>query len=563
MIHLSICIERPQQKYELLAHIIMINTYHPEYTYTISCDKTTEDYIRNFPYKFSGLLEFVCDMSEYENASVFFKRKFNNMKRCITRWGSALETPPYIFTMRKLDFLDDVDEICFAETGMHVHESRPQDRYNLNVLYISSLHCIEFINKLFCEAERQAESEYQDIDQDNSKEPDTNGRRNFINNKIKNVWSNLSLSLIEEFSIEKFFPYNSCMLSAQFMALKDSLVLKNLTRNFMYVVCENDNRVSDKDTDGSDESETVNKVIREDPIYMVYISMTASMDIIRKIQETMVSRMLEYNFKYMTLLQLRSETISMELSVPYKFGMYRWNRNNCPPGLYDVFELIVQEYGAYVKIKTDKMREYFSVNNFLLFDKPDDTWLTNMSGTYTEILMCNYSQDLLKILEQHGQSHSFLCYHSDEPRKLEENRAAYKEHKKIYDVVEVEDGSIKAFKYLAKTNKLKEKATFETKDLSWEEKYDILSKSKFVMMHGIDVNLIANCLGMQVVVIADNDTTLLDIEKDKHYIYFDDLAESFPKWKDMAAECDEYYVKSVSPKGVFTNLLTHVFPKDY
>ena len=83
------------------------------------------------------------------------------------------------------------------------------------------------------------------------------------------------------------------------------------------------------------------------------------------------------------------------------------------------------------------------------------------------------------------------------------------------------------------------------------------------MINEIDVNLIANCLAMQVVIIADENITLLDIEKDKHYIHFGSLQEKFPMWKDLAADCEEYYSNSISPKGVFTKLLAHVFQKEY
>ena len=552
MICFSISLESSNKVSALLSHIIMIDIFYPEYTILISCSKDAQDYIRKFPYKFSGLIEFVCDMEENENSFTFFKRKMNNMKTCIRRWGSALEMPTGTFTFRQFTLPDNVGDVCFPETGVGAAPDKPYEKYNINILYISSILCVEFIEKIFNEAEQEIMNE---IGVSN-KDVESGNNNKIYNEGAIDTWRKINTLLIEEFSIKTFFPYNMCFAPAFTMAYDKSLSFDNIDRSLSYIVSDD----TDKSTN---ESDKVNKIIRKDPIYFALIDLTSSDDISGKLQTTLLNKMIAYSAKYISLIQLTAPTEGLEIAIPAKHGCYRWNRSNNPPGLYDVADLIVENYSDYVKILTDNRREYFSFNNLLLFDKPDDSWLTNMTATYFEIFICNYGDELLKVLESSRQPSSFLCYHSDEPRKLKENRDAYIQCKKVYDVVSVEEGNIKAFKYLAKTNKLKEKATFDTNDLSWEEKYKIISKSKFIMINEIDVNLIANCLAMQVVIIADENITLLDIEKDKHYIHFGSLQEKFPMWKDLAADCEEYYSNSISPKGVFTKLLAHVFQKEY
>ena len=63
----------------------------------------------------------------------------------------------------------------------------------------------------------------------------------------------------------------------------------------------------------------------------------------------------------------------------------------------------------------------------------------------------------------------------------------------------------------------------------------------------------------QSVIISNKDITLLDIEKNKHYIHYDEIKDRFGMYKELANECNKYYIDNISPKGVALKILNHVF----
>ena len=560
MIHYSVSMEKTSDKRKILTLLMMIDIYNTEYTITLSCDEATQKYVQSFPYRFSGSLDFVCDMPETENFVEMIRRKLSLIRHCITKLGSTLHMSVDLISVRKFSLPSDIGDIAFVKKHCLPAPDHDEQQYNLDLLYVSSTQYVDFIEKLIEEGVSEVESdnynqESEDTDVD-SQQAEASLKKRMIE-KCQNIWSLLALKLVDHFSVDKFLDFNSCIGSEDFFAYDNILKIENIDKNFSCVFYEDQNKDGEKDTEGSKETSDP-AIISEHPIYFVNVRLDQMAPPVQLLNKQLFSKLVNYNIRYMAIINLRFNAKNLEFTVPKRDGIVIWDRSQDSPGMYELIDLMVDEYSDFLT-KTEVDIEYFSFNNFLLFDKNDKVWLTNNVKKYTEFFICNYDSELPKVADTLPIPNKFLCYYSDEPRKLENNRNIYISRKKAYDVVSIRANTIKTFKYLSRSDTLREKDTIDTTDMTWERIYGIISKSKFVMIDTIDVNLIANCLAMQVVIISNKDITLLDIEKNKHYIHYDEIKDRFGMYKELANECNKYYIDNISPKGVALKILNHVF----
>ena len=542
MVNYSIAAERPKDKKKILTLLLMLDVYNSDYTVTVSCDTGTRDYIESFPHDFSGAVELVCDMPDNETLSDILRRKFILMQRCITLYGNTLHISADLFAIRGFVLPEDIGDIAFIRKQSQHAPDCEEQQYSIDILYVADAACVDYMIQLFVDTlDAMLTDSPDEIVADSVKE---------VTSACMETWSTLSLRLIEKFNIKKFLDFNVCVGSEDFFSFENPLVMNKLTRSFHYCV------PTPTQEDTSDCCENF-------PVYFVNVRVDSPAPPLLSLNNRLLTALVNHDTRNMGLINLRFGSNKMELIVPKKDGIGIWNRSRDDHGFYELIDLMVEEYGDFLG-RVDADVEYFSLCNLLLMDKPGMHWLTNNVRKYSKFLMCNYSSDLTNTAKQLPIPSEFLCYHSDQPRRLEEIRSAYAARKKVYDIIVSDEDTMTAFRYLPKSGKLKEKHVHDTTDMTWEKKYGIIAKSKFVVVDWVepDVNFVANCLAMRVVMIVKNDIQLMGIERNEHYIHYDDLKELFSTYRDLADACDEYYDNNVSARSVAAKLLNHVFVRD-
>lgn len=268
-----------------------------------------------------------------------------------------------------------------------------------------------------------------------------------------------------------------------------------------------------------------------------------------------MSALATYNIKFMALINLKYNK-SLEFITPNRDGIVIWDRTNDVNGMYELIDLMVDCNPTYLAKKEVNI-DYFSINNFLLYDKPSKYWLNNSIKKYTKFFICNYDNELPDVVEKQLPIPSkFLCYYSDYPKKLQsfiENANDMFSNNKLFDYIEVSESQINTY-----VNDVKSKEICIT-DYNWEDKYNIIAKSKFIIINEIDVHLIANCIALQVIPVISDNISLLDLKQDLHYIRKSDFDKQLCNYEIMANELNVYYNKFMKPSSVLQRLLYHIF----
>lgn len=556
MKNFSIQMERKQHFNKILSLLIMIDTCENEYTCTISCDQNTRNYVENFPYHFSGLIIFICNMPDtQESFYEVVERKLNLIEFCIDEYGDTINIAPSLLMLRKFDLPETDAKILFVERhGFGLSGERDQYKFNFDLLYVKDKSFIEFIQNEFIklkniqeEKEEQKQEEEEELEeQENStekKEPEKS-----FPDKCKELYHNISVKLIEHFELTDFFSFNYCISSEDFFSYSDQLKFQDVTSDLHYIFSD---ETSDSDGD-------TNKVIPKYPIYFANVRVGQLSPPIKALSVKFVNKIVNYNVKFMCIVNMKYNNKGFELVVPKRDGIIIWNRNNDPPGLYELFDIFVESYSDYFK-KTEANIEYFSLNNFLLFDKPTKIWITNNVRKYTNFLFCNYDNELLNVVDELPIPSHFMFYYSDEPKKLEKLLKTFTIDSKQHDIVTIEEDELTIFKYNKQTQDYTFVDNYYIKDFCWEDKYEIISKSKFILLDSMDTNLIANCISLQVIPISNKKIKLLDIQQNIHYIDNNDIPDKFADYEILADNCKKYYLENINPNAIIRKLMNHIF----
>ena len=72
--------------------------------------------------------------------------------------------------------------------------------------------------------------------------------------------------------------------------------------------------------------------------------------------------MAQFNIIYMLLINLKYSNNKIEFVIPNRDGVSIWDRNNDPPGLYELIDMIIEKSEYFGK--TEAYIDYFSFNNF-------------------------------------------------------------------------------------------------------------------------------------------------------------------------------------------------------
>ena len=334
MIHYSTVINDPSQKRDILTLMIMVDTLSPNYTFTILCDEETLEYIKGFPYTFLGNIDFIPDTSESTKMIDVFIKRVTVMRKCINKWGSTLHVPPHLYAIQEFQLPDNISNVSFIENQCEtLHEYQ---KYSLDLLYIVSSECVDFIEKVA----NDAASNIKDDDENN--ETQLNTQLNTQQSAYSNTWRDLPIKLKEEFSINVFLPYNYCIATSSFFAYGKSLKRENIqiekdNKSLMYCndysFCKSSKGIN-------------NKVLHSEPIYFVNVTPNVRTEQLIKLNNDILNIILRSNVKkYLSVIKLRScSNGSFDIDIPNKDGVCHWDRRLDPPGLYDYIDIIADHY---------------------------------------------------------------------------------------------------------------------------------------------------------------------------------------------------------------------------
>ena len=267
--------------------------------------------------------------------------------------------------------------------------------------------------------------------------------------------------------------------------------------------------------------------------------------------------MAQYNILYMLLINLKYSNNKIEFVVPKKDGISIWDRTNDPPGLYELIDMITEDNEYFGKVET--YIDYFSFNNFIITDKPSYYWLNNNVRKYTGLFLCNYDNTLEAELEKIDKSKIFAFYYSDYPKLLEET--IQKPIIKKRYCIEVHKNRIIEYELSKRKTSLLQKNIIVVNNP--EEKFNIISESYLCLFSNFDVNLLANCLGLECVPVFKNNlydlNKIFDLRHNINYVI------EPKKWGDIINiyELAKINKKYFQENILHTNIMNNLFNKLY
>ena len=271
-----------------------------------------------------------------------------------------------------------------------------------------------------------------------------------------------------------------------------------------------------------------------------------------------------FRMKYMTFINLKYSNKNIEFIIPKKDGIGIWDRTNDKPGLYELIDLIVESYPSFFS-KTEVNIDYFSINNFLISDKPSMKWLNNTIRKYSRFLTCNYDNTLIDYIDELPIGNQFLSYYSDRPKVIENMVASGDYEEKIFDVLEIYDDVLEVYEICnfdtLRSKKLIKK--IDTMDLDFQSKYEIISKSRYIIYNNYDIHLLSNCLALGVVPLLKDSIILLDLKHETHYIYENELYNIEYQYLDnlnnLCCNCKEYFQDNIKSSSFIRKILNSIF----
>lgn len=523
--------EEDNDKQNILGLLLSIELYDPTCTCVIFCTPKTKEFICNFPKSLSMSLNF-RDIGLEGEANIL--RCINNIIKSITytveTYGSCIFIQYNLIMTNKLVIPKKIIKqgFGFIKKTHTLHEKKDQFQlYSLEMIYLNNLYFIDVFKDLFNNA-----LECEDILKE-TLDPDDKDKKQ----KVIDTFLHAAYDLVNTHNITMFLEKYTSLGTESFHGYEKNVKFENIAEN-LYI-----NRY---------------------PICFFKINLTVPNEGVINLNKRLLSLLSKKNQLYMSIVNIKLSKNLLQFVIPKKIGVGIWDRSNDFPGLYEIIELITEDYNDYFNYKELNF-DYFSLSNFILTDKPSHVWLNNNIIYTTKILMCNYDSSLIELLNEKNENFSvpssFLFYY---PHSLKILNEFIKEmtlitcEEKIYNFCTVyTDLKTRQFTINFDETEIKEKLDY--KNLLKE-----ISKTKYCKFNEIDVNLIATCLGLGIVPLFEgiNDTNIFDLEKDKHYITSIEEMDNDQAYENKRNDCLEYFNTNINIKAYTKKLISQIFIRD-
>jgi len=541
MINFSICVSPDNKINNVISLLLMIDEFHDKYTCTISgCQKLKES-IELFPYSFKGQIEVVVEnVNDKYSIIELLKRKLNIIKYTINKYNNTTHISSDIFFTNTFYLPDNINDIGFIKRKVYCLEDESQRQFSFDILFLADTKYIDFIFSIFNENIPNFMSHCDNSDSEEKEEHEK---------KCRAIWNKIPLNLIDKFEVTDFLPFYFCITTNDFFALDDSIKLDNINCNgFKY------KEINDEECDESQQYSIISIAIKRNVLAPP----------IKALNKELFNKLLLYTMKYMTFINLKYSNKNIEFIIPKKDGIGIWDRTNDKPGLYELIDLIVESYPSFFS-KTEVNIDYFSINNFLISDKPSMKWLNNTIRKYSRFLTCNYDNTLIDYIDELPIGNQFLSYYSDHPKVIENMVASGDYNKKIFDIIKINDDVLEIYEIYNfdtfRSKKLIKK--IDVADLDFQSKYEIISKSRYVIYNNYDIHLLSNCLALGVVPLLKDSIILLDLKHETHYIYENELYNIEYQYLDnsnnLCSNCKEYFQNNIKSSSFIRKILNSIF----
>ena len=531
MINFSICVPPDKKDNEIISILLMIDFFHDCYTCTISGSEKLKQCIKLFPYKFKGKVDVVVEPINNKYSFIeLIKRKLNIIKYAINKYNNTTHISSDIFFTNAYYIPDNIDSIGFIKRKVCCRENKLYEQFNFNILYLADTKYIDFIFSIFNENISNFMDDFSDKEEKEEEKEE----------KCINIWKKITLNLIDEFGITDFFPYYFCVTTDDFFGLDESLELDNIDADFKY---------KQQNEEGSQQYPIISTIIKKNTQHPV----------IKELNTNLFKKLLLYKIEYMSFINLKYSSKNIEFIIPKKDGIGIWDRKNDKPGLYELIDLIVESYPLFFS-KTELNVDYFSINNFIISDKPGVKWLNSTIKKYYKFFICNHDDTLINYIDELPMENEFLSYYSDHPKIIENmiDSEDYKE--KTVDIVKINNNTLELYKmHIDGESRLKE--VIDIANLNFKDKYEIIAKSRYIIYDKHDIHLLSNCLALGVVPLLKDSNTLLDLEHEVHYIYENKLynIEYLNNYDKISTNCKEYFQNNIKVSSFIKKILNHIF----
>lgn len=555
---MAFCIveEDPNYHKYMLSILINIDFIYKNYDIVISCCEMTKNYILNFPLEFNGNINWIL-LDNLDNNNIrYIKNILYSLDTALDSFKEVIYIDSKIDILNKIIISEEIKTqgIGFVSRSVGYMEEYLYQKYITNILFINDKKYINYIENFFSENI----NEWNDY----NVEKFTNNELRDINTQCNKLFIQLGITLKQEFDLKYFFNNETLISSEDFFAYQDKIELKNIDQNFKiaekFIIKKDNNESKDvNDSKDNNDSKDVNESISDKLINIcaLNIRMLETNNFIINLNKELYSRMAEFNIIYMLLINLKYSNNKIEFVIPNKDGVSIWDRNNDPPGLYELIDMIIEKSEYFGK--TEAYIDYFSFNNFMITDKPSYYWLNNTIRKYTGVFLCNYDNTIEPILKKIDKLNIFGFYYSDYPKLLEEIRG--KDFTKKRYCIEVYKNKIVEYQLSKKKTSLLQKSIININ--SPEKKLNIIGESTLCLFNDLDINLLANCLGLKCVPVFRKSfcksTDIYDLKENINYIVEPE------KWSDIIHiyELSNINTKYFTDNIVHTNIIKNILNK--
>ena len=563
MKHFSLCMEKPEDLRKALSVLLSIESHHKnDYSCVISGNKELRRFIDGFPFTFTGKIEVLDEIDNRRDFHTLITRKLKSIKYAINKFGNTIHLSSDIFQIRPIEINEEVTGIGFIKKYSGPAPDMESQRYSMDVMYIEDVKYCDFVLEKLAKLvdDERSKHEYEnDVDEDEDEDKDEDEDDGTSNSpkpefhylsadmieKYKDFWKNVTVALVDEYKLEHFLSFRTCLGSEDFFSYDKPLNMHQINKEFTITIKE---KVDTCDEEGEKVTETV-----ENKYDYMFVGPRVNQHApqVQDVNRALFSKLVSYKLSNMSIINMKYSKSKLDFVCPKKDGIGIWNREKDVPGMYNLLSYLVKKYNDYFSL-TEDVIEYYSFNNYLLTDKPGMMWLTNNVRKYTQVLMCNYDKSLLDIKDTLPIPTKFFAYYSDHPEELD-HYALNNTNKKTKQIVEIDEKNNEVV--YTKGISVEKR---EMGDLTFIDKMNAISVSKYIRIRTYDVNMFANALAVSTIPVIPDDMEVQGLVEDRHYVreskYTDDLKHS-----NMKINCRRYYENEIAPDMVIKKLLNHVF----
>ena len=511
--------ESQQTNYRLLCFLLSLNRIEKHANCIVVCKKKTKEFITSFPLKMELKLHFIIITKKDWQFIDIYRHILKTILLSINKFGHCIFIRDNLTQFRKLEIPDEIREQGYGFHkrifNSHIEENNKL-RYHSEILYVNKEEFITQIESLLEIPNFHKKTKF------SKKE-----RKLFLKNVI-----NIEYKYLEKYNTQHFFPYETLISSEDFFSFDDILKINDIKQDLTW---------------------------KEKKITFFGIRMEKVNPQVKKLNQCLLNLLLNYNIFYNNLIRLGNSNVKIQFVKPNMNNIGLWNRTNNPNGLYDVIEMFEKEYPKFTSSERQS-RNYFSVNNIAILDKPGSNFLSNDLYKYNGIIGTSFDALQVKTINQdpYLKNFAFGFYFFENPKWLDEYFYGHK------DILLTLPRAIESCN-MHQGEKNNNTIFINKEPMTYDQIVDSLTNTKFVFLEKFDSNLMVLCFALGCVPIFESlDIRPPDLKWDKHYLFLDIPSKEKREqvYEKMRKDVLDYYEYHISPKNAFKKLVYHLFVRD-